>query len=87
MLHGLLHLDFASMLTKLGFSRDDLIWFWGKFVGVVGFLAALGADQLHMTYGLSERAIHFIMLLSAWIALFSAQFSTSKLNGADVPKQ
>ena len=88
MLNDLLHFDFASILTKLGFSRDDLIWFWGKFVGVVMFLATLGADQLHMTYGLSERVIHIIMLLSAWLALFSAQNSTSKLFGeGQLPKK
>ena len=77
--------DIAGFLNRHGITRDDALWFWGKFAGIVMFFAAMGVDQsaaLHISPGVT----HFFMFLAAWVTVISAQFSTSSLNGAPAPQ-
>lgn len=70
----------TNVLTNLGITRDSVLWFWGKLVGLVVLITALGGETAYAQYGISPKWFHVIQLLAAWLMIFSAQQSTSNLN-------
>ncbi len=73
----------TDKLTKLGITRDSVVWFWGKVTGTILFLAAMGAQISN--YGIPTKYTGAIQIAALWITYFSAQQSTSKLNGDPTP--
>jgi hypothetical protein len=69
----------TSYLTSLGLTRDSALWFYGKIAGAILFLASIGAEATN--YGIPSKWLHVIQIAAMWITYFSAQQSTSQLNG------
>ena len=62
-----------------------MVWFWGKCVGTVLFLASIGADATAL--GIPEGWLRGIQVLALWVTYLSAQNSTSLLRGAQPVKE
>lgn len=71
----------TNVLTTLGITRDSVLWFWGKLGGLIVLFAALGGEVAQSQYGIPSKWFHVIQLLAAWLVFFSAQQSTSNLQG------
>lgn len=72
----------SGNITKLGISRDSILWFWGKLAGAILFIATVGGEDALLKYGIPTSWSHIIQIAAAWILYFSAQQSTSQLNSA-----
>lgn len=69
-----------GLTTKInGFvlTRDSVIWFYGKLVGLAGLVLNGTIDAKSL--GLSEKQQHLLMMVCGAIMAFSAQQSASSL--------
>lgn len=68
-----------QLLAKWGFTRDDGVWFWGKWAAVATSLATMGTDVTQ--FGVPGSVVPYIKLAALILGIFSAQQATSGLPG------
>lgn len=69
----------SNWLADLGFTRDDLLWWLGKWGAVVILLASFGTDVTR--FGIPTSWIPFLQLAALIVGVFSATQQTSDLPG------
>lgn len=69
----------TTFLINLGLTRDSVTWFWSRVVSLALVISS-GVFDLSQ-YGVTDREMHMVSLVSALVLFFAGKYDSSPLPG------